>query len=148
MEATHTLQLGKILVDSNHITQAQLEFALNQQKKTNRKLGAILLELGFITAEQLINAIDHQNSGYDIDLEQIYIPPEVPLLIPEKLARRHKIVPVKLEDGIITLAMENPMNIFAVDDVKLATGLRVKPVGASADSDLSRYRYLLRKKQR
>ena len=133
MEATHTLQLGKILVDSNHITQAQLEFALNQQKKTNRKLGAILLELGFITAEQLINAIDQQNGGYDIDLEQVYIPPEIPLLISEKLARRHKIIPIKLEDGVITLAMENPMNIFAVDDVKLATGLRVKPVGASAD---------------
>jgi len=133
VEATHNKQLGKILVDLNYISSAQLDFALNQQKRTNRKLGAILLELGFISAEQLINAIDQQKGGYDIDLEQVYIPPEIPLLIPEKLARRHTIIPIKLEDGVITVAMENPMNIFAVDDVKLATGLRVKPVGAPAD---------------
>lgn len=133
MELTTNMRLGEILIGRKYITKPELDLALAQQEKTNRKLGAVLLDLGFVTAEQLINALDEQYHNYVVNLEQIYIPPEVPLLIPEKLARRHSIIPIKLEGDSMTLAMENPANIFAVDDVKLATGLQVKTVGAASD---------------
>ncbi|HWQ51004.1 MAG TPA: GspE/PulE family protein [Terriglobales bacterium] len=133
MELTNNLRLGEILMGLKYITKPELDLALAQQEKTNRKLGAVLLDLGFVTAEQLINALDEQYHSYVVNLEQIYIPPEVPLLIPEKLARRHVIIPIKLEGDTITLAMQNPANIFAVDDVKLATGLQVKTVGATPE---------------
>lgn len=133
MELTANMRLGEILICRKYVTNAELDLALAQQKQTNRKLGAVLLDLGFVTAEQLINALDEQYHNYVVNLEQIYIPPEVPLLIPEKLARRHSIIPIKLEGDSLTLAMEKPANIFAVDDVKLATGLQVKTVGAASD---------------
>ncbi|MGE4352731.1 MAG: GspE/PulE family protein, partial [Oscillospiraceae bacterium] len=129
----NNLRIGEILVKLEYITQDQLHVALQQQEKTNRKLGAVLLDLGYLTAEQLVNALDEQYRDYNINLEQISISPEVPLLIPEKLARRHTIIPIKLKDDVITLAMENPSNIFAIDDVKLATGLNVQTVGAPAE---------------
>ncbi|NLF35275.1 MAG: type II secretion system protein GspE, partial [Clostridiales bacterium] len=133
MEVKSNKSLGEILIGLQYITRSQLELALTQQGKTGRRLGAVLLDLGFITAEQLITALDEQYHSYVVDLEQTYIPPETPLLIPEKLARRHSIIPIKLEGDCMTLAMENPANIFAVDDVKLATGLQVKTVGAACD---------------
>lgn len=133
MSDSSNSRLGDILVGMKSLTKAQLEIGLEQQQQTNRKLGAILLDLGFITSEQLVSALDQQYQSYTIDLEQIYIQPDVPLLIPEKLARRHSMIPIKLEGDTLTLAMENPTNIFAIDDVKLATGLRVKAVGAPAD---------------
>lgn len=133
MELMNNMRLGEILMNLKFITKPELDLALAQQEKTNRKLGAVLLDLGFVTAEQLINALDEQYHSYVVNLEQIYIPPEIPLLIPEKLARRHTIIPIKLEGDTITLAMQNPANIFAADDVKLATGLTVKAVGAVAE---------------
>ncbi len=133
MEILNNMRLGEILMGLKYITKPELELALAQQEKTNRKLGAVLLDLGFVTAEQLINALDEQYHSYVVNLEQIYIPPEIPLLIPEKLARRHNIIPIKLEGDCITLAMQNPANIFAADDVKLATGLQVKSVGAVSE---------------
>jgi type IV pilus assembly protein PilB len=136
METINNKRLGEILIGLKYITTPELDIALAQQEKTNRKLGAVMLDLGFVTAEQLINALDEQYHNYTVNLEQIYIPPEIPLLIPEKLARRHNIIPIKLEGDAMTLAMENPANIFAIDDVKLATGLQVKTVGAAADQIL------------
>lgn len=134
METNKVSHLGEILIKLNYLSQEKLEVALKQQSKTNRKLGAVLLDLGYVTAEQLINALDLQYHKFNnIDLEKITISPEVPLLIPEKLARRHNVIPIELEGNVITLAMENPMNIFAIDDVKLATGFNVKTVGASAE---------------
>jgi len=133
MEFANNMRLGEILMGLKYITKPELDLALAQQEKTNRKLGAVLLDLGFVTAEQLINALDEQYHSYVVNLDQIYIPPEIPLLIPEKLARRHTIIPIKLEGDTITLAMQNPANIFAVDDVKLATGLQVKAVGAVSE---------------
>lgn len=132
METAKSSRVGDILLKLNYITQDELDLALEKQKTSRRRLGAILMEQGVISLEQLLSALNQQGSGYDLDLEQIYIPPEIPLLISEKLARRHTIIPIKLEDDLMTLAMENPTNMFAVDDVKLATGLRVKPVGAPA----------------
>ena len=73
---------------------------MEQQARTNRKLGAVLLDLGYLTAEQLINALDEQYRGFTIDLDQTTIPPEVPLLISEKLARRHNIIPISVENNV------------------------------------------------
>lgn len=124
-------RLGEILVELGLITQSQLEAALDVQNKTRRKLGAILIELGFINAGQLTEAIEKQLGVPRVELDKIYISPEVPLVISERLARRHNIIPIKQENDVLTVAMEDPMNIFAIDDVRLATGLQVEPVGAA-----------------
>lgn len=124
-------RLGEILVELGLINTYQLEAALDVQNKTRRKLGAILVELGFINSSQLTEAIERQLGVPRVELDKMYIPPEIPLLISEKMARRHNIIPIKKEDDMLTVAMEDPMNIFAIDDVRLATGLHVEPVGAA-----------------
>lgn len=125
-------RLGEILVELGLITKPQLEAALDVQNKTRRKLGAILVELGFINSGQLTEAIEKQLGVPRVELDKIYIPPEIPLIISERLARRHNIIPIKRENDILTVAMEDPMNIFAIDDIRLATGLHVEPVGAAS----------------
>ncbi|HWQ30131.1 MAG TPA: ATPase, T2SS/T4P/T4SS family [Negativicutes bacterium] len=136
MSTKQNQRLGEILVELGLINRYQLEAALDVQNKTRRKLGAILVELGFISSGQLTQAIEQQLGVPRVELDKIHITPEVPLIISEKLARRHKVVPIKNENGVLTVAMEDPMNIFAIDDIKLATGLRIEPVGAAPEDIL------------
>lgn len=131
-----TLFLGDILLENGMITQEQLENALKQQQITKRKLGATLIELGYINANQLVGALDEQFENSRVELSKIFISPEVPLMISEKMARHHNVIPIKLENGVLTLAMEDALNLFAIDDVKLATGLPVKAVSAPKDEIL------------
>lgn len=130
MSTRQNQRLGEILVDLGLINSYQLEAALDVQNKTRRKLGAIMVELGFINSGQLTEAIERQLGVPRVELDKIHISPEVPLVISEKLARRHNVIPIKKENNVLTVAMEDPMNIFAIDDIKLATGLRIEPVGA------------------
>lgn len=132
MSTKQNQRLGDILVELGLINNYQLDAALDIQNKTRRKLGAILVELGFINSNQLTEAIERQLGVPRVELDKIHINPEVPLIISQKLARRHNVIPIKNENGVLTVAMEDPMNIFAIDDIKLATGLKIEPVGAAS----------------
>jgi type IV pilus assembly protein PilB len=119
--------LGEILIDSGIITHSQLEDTLNKQKVTGKKLGELLIEDGIIDEKQLIEALEYQLKIPYIDFTNFVIDTEVPRLISESLARRHMLIPVARDGNQITVAMTDPLNLYAIDDVNIATGLSVKP---------------------
>ncbi len=119
--------LGEILMDSGILTPAQLDEALEMQKSNGKKLGELLIDEGIISEQQLMEALEYQLKIPHIDFTTHSIDPDVPRLIGESLARRHLLIPVEKEGNQLTVAMADPLNIYAIDDVNIATGLSVKP---------------------
>lgn len=121
-------RLGDILVEANVITEEQLNYALQMQKTTRKKLGEVLTEEEIVSEQEIIQVLEFQLGIPHMDINKFFINPETTKLIDEKLARRHNIIPISKSGNIITLAMSDPLNIFAIDDVEVSTGLQVKPV--------------------
>ena len=131
------MRLGDILVKDGIITEEQLFKALSLQKGTNNKLGAILMAQGWLTEEQLFRVLEEQYQIPFIDINTIYIDPKLPKLISEILARKHMAIPVKMEKNRITIAMVDPLDIFAKDDIRITTGMEIDVV-ISAQQDIAR----------
>ena len=125
-------KLGDILVESAIITAEQLKYVLNIQKNSSKKVGEILIQEGFITEDKIIEVLEFQLGIPHVNLDLFYIDPEIPKLINENLARRHVLIPIKKDHGKIVVAMADPLNIFAKDDVQITTGFVVQPVIATA----------------
>lgn len=124
-------RIGEILVNLGIISEEQLVSALKLQKERNIVLGKILIEEGFIKEEQIIEVLELQFGLESVRLDKYDINPDVPNLISEKMARRHHLIPVQIENEKLVVAMTDPLNIFALDDLKLATGYDVKPLIAT-----------------
>jgi type IV pilus assembly protein PilB len=125
-----TRRLGDLLVAERLITEDQLKQALSEQKGKTEKLGAILARLGFITEEQLIGFLSRQYGIPSIMLNNIDVDAETLRLVPAPIARKYEVLPVKRIGGTLTLAMADPTNVFALDDVAFMTSLQILPVVA------------------
>src|SRR5262250_3203142 len=125
-----TRRLGDLLVAERLITEDQLKQALSEQKGKTEKLGAILARLGFITEEQLIGFLSRQYGIPSITLDNIDIDAETLQLVPVQIAKKYEVLPVKRIGGTLTLAMADPTNVFALDDVAFMTNLQILPVVA------------------
>lgn len=115
------------------VTEEQLSEAIEEQKKSGKKLGEVLKEKGYISQEDIIQVLEFQLGIPHLNLERIDIDEEAVKKIPENIAKRHGIIPVKINENKIVLAMSDPLNIFAIDDVKIYTGMDVIPNIASVD---------------
>ena len=124
-------RLGDLLVREGLIDNEQLARALQEQKGSNDKLGSILVKLSFVTEENLIAFLSRQYGIQSITLSQLDIDPDVLKLVPEQIARKYEVLPVKLQGNTLTLAMGDPTNVFALDDVGFMTNLQVIPAVAS-----------------
>ena len=124
-------RLGDLLVAEGLISQDQLDRALTEQKGTSEKLGSILVRLNLLTEEQLIGFLSRQYGIPSITLSQLDIDPEVLRLVPAQIAKKYEVLPVKRFGNSLTLAMADPTNVFALDDVAFMTNLQVLPVVAS-----------------
>ncbi|SHH46419.1 GspE/PulE family protein [Tepidibacter thalassicus] len=122
------LKLGELLVYAGKITEEQLKEALKEQKKYGKKLGQILVDKNIITEEEIIEVLEFQLGIPHVILDKLIIDAEIPLLITESLARRYTLIPIKKRNGKLVVAMADPLNIFAIDDVKISTGMDVDPV--------------------
>ena len=125
-------RIGDLLLGMGLISQAQLDDALALQKSTHQRLGAVLISNGFITEQQLIEALEVQLGIQYIDLSRTVIPTEMAQVLSRNIARKHGVVPVKVERDMLYLAMSDPLNFVAIEDVKLATHKRVIPMVATA----------------
>ncbi|MGO1652146.1 GspE/PulE family protein [Senegalia sp. (in: firmicutes)] len=121
-------KLGNLLISGNKISQKQLEEALKTQRATGNKLGEELVDKGYLTEEDIIEVLEFQMGIPHVDLEKYFIDPDVVNLVSETLARKYILIPIKKNRGSLTVAMADPLNLFAIDDVKIATGLDVTPV--------------------
>ena len=124
-------RLGDLLVADQLITQEQLQQALVEQKNSNEKLGSILVRLGYLNEDQLIGFLSRQYGIPSITLSQLDIDPEVLKLVSAPIARKYEVLPIRRIGNTLTLAMADPTNVFALDDIAFMTNLNVIPVVAS-----------------
>lgn len=130
-------KLGQLLVEAEIITPKQLEETLEIQTKTSQKLGEILIEKGIVTEQQILKTLEYQYHIPYYDLGATPIDAMIPGLISENIARKHTLVPIKKENGVLTVAMADPLDFYALDDVKRASGLEVKPAMATKSDILN-----------
>lgn len=127
-------RLGDMLIEAGVLTQDKLMQALEIQKETGERLGNVLLQAELVTEEQLIDALRQQLHVEYVDLSAESISPEIADLVPTKIATEHKVVPVRVDtiNGTLFLAMVDPLNFVALDEVKQATKMRVVPLITTA----------------
>lgn len=124
--------LGEILLEQGLITAEQLKRALKSQIQAFDRLGSVLVEMGYLDNDSLLNILSKQHSVPSVDLFRVNIPTEILNLIPYEKVRSFKVLPIKRENNVLHLAMVDPNDIGAVQDIEFATGLRVKPYVAPA----------------
>jgi len=127
-------RLGDLLVKEKIITQEQLQQATKNQKENNSRLGAALVKLGFLTEEDFTNFLSRQYGVPAINLAYFEIDASVVKLIPHETAKRYQILPLSRVGASLTIAMVDPTNVFAMDDIKFMTGFNIEPVVASESS--------------
>jgi type IV pilus assembly protein PilB len=135
-------RLGELLVRENLISLAQLQKAQEEQRKTGTRLGFNLTKLGILDEQELTNFLSKQYGVPSINLSDFEISPEVLQLIPAELAKRHQLLPVNRAGATLIVAMSDPSNIYAIDDLKFRTGLNIEVVVASevaVEQAISRY---------
>jgi len=130
------IRLGDLLVKSGTITQAQLDEALRLQENSEERLGTVLQKQGFITEKQLIDTLMSQLGVEFIDLNGYNIPSEMAQVLPKNIAKKHGVVPVRVTRSDVYLAMADPLNFVAIEEVRSVTRRRVIPLiatGAAVD---------------
>ncbi|HEY7172279.1 MAG TPA: type IV-A pilus assembly ATPase PilB [Vicinamibacterales bacterium] len=125
------VRIGELLLKEKRITPEQLQQALNHQKASGGKLGYNLVKMGFVKDEEITALLSKQYGVPSINLTQFEIDPAVIKLIPAETANKYQIVPLSRAGATLTIAMTDPTNVFAMDDIKFMTGYNVEPVVAS-----------------
>lgn len=127
-------KLGEILVRENLVTPQQLREALDYQRASGGRLGSNLVKLGMISDDVITAVLSRQYGVPSINLDLFAIEPDVIKLISQEVALKYTILPISKVGATLTLAMADPTNVFAMDDIKFMTGLNVEPVIASEAS--------------
>ncbi|HHX61425.1 MAG TPA: Flp pilus assembly complex ATPase component TadA [Epulopiscium sp.] len=122
------LKLGELLLFSGKINEKQLQEALELQKKTRKKIGEVFVEGNFITENDMIEVLEFQLGIPHIDLDKYNINKSVVTLIPESIVRRYQLIAIDKKNDTIMVAMVDPLNIFALDDIKMAIKSEIQPV--------------------
>ncbi len=130
-------QLGELLVEKGVIDKRQLEKAISAQKEKGGLIGEIIVELGFAKEEDIAQALTTQYGFPYLPLNNYEINPEVAQIIPARVARQYLLIPVDRIGKNLTIAMSNPLNEQAVEDVALISGCSVQTF-VSTSSDLKR----------
>jgi type IV pilus assembly protein PilB len=126
------LRLGDALIQDGLIAEEQLMAALAKQKKSGKRLGEVLVEMGLVKEEEIVEVLGRQLGIPYINLSTYLIDPITAKIIPEHIAKRHNLIPINKVGNKLTVAMVDPLNILAIDDIQLMTGLIVKPVVATS----------------
>jgi type IV pilus assembly protein PilB len=128
--------LGALLIDEGLVTEAQLDAALAEQVTSGKPLGRLLIEQGTISETELVRTLARQVGLEFVDLSDWTIDGSVASLVSESLARRYQAIPIGWEDGKLIVAMADPSNVFAVDDIRALAGAEVRSVVATASQIL------------
>lgn len=128
-------KLIKVFIDKKLLKSADLEKALNVQREKGGSLSDILVNMGMISKNDLMVALSHELGIPPINLSRYKVDPNVIKLIPKKIAKRYQIVPISKMGNTLVVAMVDPLNIFAIDDIKAITGFNISPI-ITADRDI------------
>ncbi|HYS04081.1 MAG TPA: ATPase, T2SS/T4P/T4SS family, partial [Candidatus Dormibacteraeota bacterium] len=125
------VKLGEMLIKAGLLTPQKLQEALEYQKTNGGKLGLNLVKLGFVKEEDITRVLSQQYGVPAINLTKVEVDDTVVKLIPSEVAQKYLIMPVSRTGATLTIAMVDPTNVFAMDDIKFMTGYNVEPVVAS-----------------
>ena len=125
------VKLGELLLKENMVTPMQLQDALNHQKTNGGKLGKAFVALGYVRDEDITSLLSRQYGVPSINLDHFEVDPAIIRIIPADTARKYQILPLSRSGATLTIAMADPTNVFAMDDIKFMTGYNVEPVVAS-----------------
>ena len=131
------VRIGEMLIKQRLITTQQLQEAVSQQKVNGGKVGPILIGLGYVKDEDLTALLSRQYGVPSINLSQFEIDVRVARIIPSETARKYQVIPVSRSGATLTIAMTDPTDVFAVDDIKFLTGYNVETVVASETAVLA-----------
>jgi type IV pilus assembly protein PilB len=128
------VKLGELLLKENMVTPQQLQEALSHQKMNGGKLGKAFVSLGYVRDEEITSLLSRQYGVPSINLDHFEVDPAIIKIIPAETARKYQILPLSRSGATLTIAMADPTNVFAMDDIKFMTGYNVEPVVASETS--------------
>jgi type IV pilus assembly protein PilB len=128
------VKLGELLLKENMVTPQQLQEALAHQKLNGGKLGKAFVSLGYVRDEEITSLLSRQYGVPSINLDHFEVDPAIIKIIPAETARKYQILPLSRSGATLTIAMADPTNVFAMDDIKFMTGYNVEPVVASETS--------------
>jgi type IV pilus assembly protein PilB len=124
--------LGALLITEGFLTEAQLDAALAEQERSGKPLGRLLIESGTVSEDDLVRALARQVGLEFIDLNDTVLDVSITSLVSESLARRYQAIPISWQDGRLVVAMSDPSNVFAMDDIRAIAGVEIKTVVATA----------------
>ncbi len=119
-------RLGQLLVDEGVITEEVMKKALAVQRESGEKLGEVLVNMGVTTNEQIVNAVKEQLGIPLIDLDNINVAQDIIDILPVNIAKKYEAIPIDIINGSLLVVMSDPLNYFAIEDIKVATGYHVK----------------------
>jgi type IV pilus assembly protein PilB len=128
------VKLGELLLKESMVTPQQLQEALSHQKTNGGKLGKAFVSLGYVRDEEITSLLSRQYGVPSINLDHFEVDPAIIKIIPAETARKYQILPLSRSGATLTIAMADPTNVFAMDDIKFMTGYNVEPVVASETS--------------
>src|SRR5687767_5365958 len=127
-------RLGELLVREKMISLQQLQRAQEEAKRSGKRLGHALTQLGYVNDTELTSFLARQYSLPSINLNEFDIDPDVIKLIPKDIVRKHMVIPVNRAGATLIVAMADPSNIYAIDELKFLTQYNIEPVVASEQS--------------
>ena len=125
--ANKKVRLGAVLVETGLLSEENLEAALKIQKETKHRLGEILVDNGLVQESDMVTILSELMGFPYVELSTMLLDPKIPALIKESLARKHVLIPLKIENGRLAVAMSDPLNVYAIDDIRISTGYGVIP---------------------
>jgi type IV pilus assembly protein PilB len=125
--------LGQILLEKDLVTQDQLDEALKVQKNTTEQLGRILVDLGYVVERDVLRSHAEQLGIPFLELDRVSVDEDVAKAIPQSVVQRYNAVPIRRNGNRLTVAMADPTNVFALDDIRLITGYEIDPMLAAPD---------------
>jgi type IV pilus assembly protein PilB len=128
LQVSEHKRIGELLVEKNYITVEQRDKALEEQKKTGLRLGKMLMQLGFMTEERLIEILSAQLEIPTANLSELFIPPEIAQLLPEEFCRSYKVIPLAINGKVLTLVMHDPSNQRTIDHIRFKVQMEISPV--------------------
>lgn len=142
MQTPNVKKLGELLIEASMITPQELDQALKAQKGTGKKLGEVLIELGLVTELQTIEVLEFMLKIPRVDFKTIHIENEAIRMVSEAIAKKYILIPVKINKDKLTVAMSDPQDIMAIDDLVLTSGMEIDVViGTKAEINSAIERY-------
>lgn len=120
------IRLGQVLIDEKIITAEQLEEALSRQKVTKKRLGQVIIDMGFTTERVMLQSLAKRLGTSYVDAPLFDVELDVVNVVPESFARKYTVVPLTLQNGVLTIAMNDPLDFNCLEDLRMITGFEVR----------------------